>query len=340
MSYENEHYWTMAKYIYLYGKNSKIEDSNYDDDFSNFFQISFRSLHSLARSDLRKGTLFYDETIAYTNGPYYTDYYITDVFNKDRHASEPIEVKSAIISTMLSTQVVYSYVLGEMADALKTCNNNKDGKRSWKSSKAWDEVAAYIIGSLEGADLGGASDFSDGELLWSLANKRGIEFDRLNSDGYAVVNSAILNYLLSGKGQIEHANCGYLERTTKNLAHMLLIPAIQTVVKYALSNQFLSFNSDDVDVYYGELFAKFLIPIYGKYSEDSAKMLQNNMIPNFNSLVDDGPQAVADAYLDIADDFGIQCEYIGKSFEVDACLNYKPELKVPVSIMTYFLSFS
>jgi len=323
MSFENEHYWTMAKYIYMYGKNSKQKDPNFDDDFEQLF-TNFRSLHSLARSDLRQGTLFYNEIVSYTDNPYYADYYIMDVFNKDRHGSVSAEVRSAIISNMILTQVIYSYVLGELNDALEHCNT---GKRSKESSEAWDEVAAYIIGSLEGSELGGADDFSEGELLWSLGNKRGVEFNRVNDDGYAIVNSAVMNYLLSGKGQIEHDNCDNLERTTKNLSHMLLIPAIQTVVKYALSNQFLPFSSDDVDIYNGEIFAKFLIPIYGKYSQGSAKTLQNNMIRNFQSLVGDGPQAVADAYLDIADDFGIQCEFIGKSFEVNACLNYKPELK-------------
>lgn len=327
MSFENEHYWKMAKHIYLHGKNSIVDNSE-DDDFRSIMDLSFRSLHSLARSDLRKGTLFYNDIVAYTGSPYYADYYITDILNEDRHADEPIAVKSAIISNMILTQVVYSYVLGEMGDALNTCDVNKKGNRSWKSSRAWDEVAAYMIGSLEGPDFGGSDDFSDGELLWSLANKRGIEFDRLNSEGYAIVNSAVLNYLLSGKGQIEHANCDNLERTVKNLSHMLLIPAIQTMVKYALSNQFLPFNSGDEDVYNGEVYAKLLIPIYGKYDQDSAKVLQNNMIRNFQSLVNDGPQVVADAYLDVADDFGIQCEFIGKSFEVDACLNYKPQPKV------------
>ena len=48
----------------------------------------------------------------------------------------------------------------------------------------------------------------------------------------------------------------------------------------------------------------------------------------FGILVESGPQAVADAYLTVAESFGIECDYIGVRYEVDGCANYKNVLKV------------
>jgi hypothetical protein len=329
MSFDNDHYWDMAKRIYLSGKNSKAAKFYDDTDDDSFLSIELNTLHSLARSNKRQGTLFYDEMLNYNlDNPYYADMLIVDIFNKDSmYDSETKVVRKAIISDTIITQIMYPHILAEMQDAVGHCvNGNKFDYQ--KVTLAWDHVAAYIIGSLEGSKRGGSGDFSDGNFLLSLANKRGIEFNRLNEDGYAVVNNALENLLLSGKGQIVHLNCHNLERTSQMIAHILLIPMIQSVVKYALSNQFLAYSSDDVTIFQGEVFAKFLIPIYAKFSRKSANTLQHNMIRNHDVLVADGPQAVADAYLAIADDIGVQCEYIGKSYEVDACLNYVPELKI------------
>ena len=340
MSYDSEHYWTLAKNIYLSGKNSVEQTSDTDDDF--LFDVQLRSLHSLAKSQSRIGTLFYDEILNYNNDdPYYADALIKDIFNNESHNGESKDVKAAIIYNVIVTQILYVNILSKMKDAVSTCQPiDQLSNRNNRAGRAWDEVAAYIIGSLEGSTRGGADDFTEGVSLWSLGNRRGIEFNRQNMDGYAISNAAVQNLLLSGKGQIRHFNCDHLERTSTNIAHMLLIPMIQTMVKYAISNQLIAWNSGEVEVYEGEIYARFLIPIYNKFSKTSAATLQKNMIRNFNSLVGDGPQAVADAFLDIADDIGIQCEFVGRSFEVDACLNYTPTLKERVSYHLLFRLFS
>ena len=333
MSFDNDNYWRLAKYIYLYGKNS-FEDSHNDDDDSSL-DVEFKSLHSLAISDVREDSMFYTSIVEANDGdPYYADLLITDIFDEERYTDESREVKAAIIYNVILTHVMYMNILGEMKDAVDHCHDLSNAKKdnpyrlNTHSTRVWDKVAAYIIGSLEGSDNGGSEEFSDGTFLWSLANIRSVEFDRRNNDGYAMVNAAMKNLLLSGKGQLQHMNCDFMERTSKLIAYYLLIPMVQTVIKYAVTNQFLDWKSGDVEVYEGEIYARFLHPIYHEFDKESAEILKRNMIRNFGILVVDGPQAVADAYIAVGEHTGIDCEYVGKSYEVDACLNYTPGLKV------------
>ncbi len=332
MSFDNDHYWQLAQNMYLHGKNSLQLSTNGDDDDS--MHVEFRSLHSLARSDTRQGTMFFDSMLIYNNNdPYYADELIKDTFIGERYKDETRQVKASIIYHVILTQIIFATVLGEMQDAINHCHNisetkitNNPYRLNTISTFEWDQVAAYIIGSLEGSITGGSKDFNDGVFLWNLANRRGIEFGRDNDDGYAIVNSAVRNYLLSGKGQIQNMNCNHMQTTSKNIAYTLLIPMVQTIVKYAISNQFLSWSSDAVEIFEGEIYARFLIPIFREFSDESADAIQENMIRNVGSLVKDGPQAIADAYLPVAEKTGLMCEFVGKSFDVDACLNYKPTI--------------
>lgn len=345
MSFDNDHYWSLAQHIYLSGKNSIMDSSNSDDD--SYDTIEYRTLHSMATSSLRRGTMFNEEMEAYNNDdPFYADGLIKDILNGDKYSSETRYVRASVIYNTILTHVLYPYVLGEMKDAIVKCVDGSfdkfitgDRRSNTEANLAWDQVAAFLIGSLEGSSAGGSDDFSDGVFLWSLANKRGIEFSRLNSDGFAIVNEQLHSYLVSGKGRIRHSSCDDLSRMTTNIAHMLLIPMVQTMIKYAISNQFIDWKSGDTDVevFEGEIYAKFMIPVYQKFKEiDDALTIQKNMIRNLGPLVADGPQVVADTFLPLADDIGIQCEFIGKSFEVDGCQNYEPSYKGTVS---FYVSF-
>ena len=337
------------------GKNSIMDTSNTDDE--SYDTVEYRSLHSMATSSLRRETMFNEEMEAYNNDdPFYADGLIKDILNGYEYTSETRYVRASVIYNTVMTHVLYPYILGEMNDAIFKCVDGSvdkfmtgDRRSNTESNQAWDQVAAFLIGSLEGSRTGGSEDFSDGVFLWSLANKRGIEFSRLNSDGYAIVNEQLQSYLVSGKGRIQHSSCDDLSRMATNIAYMLLIPMVQTMIKYAITNQFIDWKSGDIDVevFQGEIYAKFMIPIYQKFKEiESALAIQKNMIRNIGALVADGPQVVADTFLPLADDIGIQCEYIGKSFEVNGCQNYEPSSQTSdgkrriVNSVTFFATFA
>lgn len=341
--FDDEAYWKMARYIYKNGRNSKTFDELQDDD--DITNDSLLSLHSLAVSGDRENAMYYNDFITYFDDPNYADTLILDAFdNKERWNDSSLRQRAAVIRITMQVHLMYMTILTKLNKAVTTCgadsdtdssrinllanNNFKDADDLYnryylkRVLSAWDEAAAFIVGSLEGEDIGGSIDFEDGASLWSLANNRCIEFDRQNDKRFAVSNSALFSLLLAGKGMIESRSCGHLERFATDIADMLLVPIMQSVIKYALHNQVETRGSTDVDVAIGESFATSLIPIILHYEKGSGLILMNNMVPVDMSqdLVIDGPQTVADTFLAVAD---FDCELIGKSFEVDACLHYQ-----------------
>lgn len=331
--FDNESYWDMARYIYMHGKNSVINSDYEDDDGGTISLTTRRSLHLLAISGTRTNVMYYKDFLNYFDDPNYADTAIMQAFrNEGRWRNRTQNQRAAVIRITMQTQLMYMHILSELKDAVVDCSRgdrlDNDGR-----TDAWDEVAAYIIGSLEGEDVGGSDHFEDGQLLWSLGNKRSFEFSVQNQERYAITNAAIENLLLSGKGQIRASNCDHLERTSDGIAHLLIVSLVQSVVKYAISNQFARWDSTDEDIASGETYANAVIPIIRAYSRNSAATIKKNMVAaDFQELVVDGPQAVADAFLAVADEINIHCESIGRSFEVDACLNYQPSLKATSGI--------
>ena len=301
-----------------------------DDEVSN---DQYLSLRSMAVDGSRDQALFYGEFISYFDDPNYADTIVRETFdNNGRWMNKPKAQRAAVIRVTLQAKIMYMHILSKLNQAVSGCASTLriDALEDDTGDiDAWDEVAAFIIGSLEGEEIGGSSNFDDGASLWGLANSRCIEFGRNNEQGYAVSNAAIYNLLLAGKGKITSKSCANLDRTAFGIAHLLFIPLFQSVVKYAIVNQYESASSDDADIALGETFANSVIPVLNHYDPESARTLVDNMVPTdeFQKLVKSGPQAVADAFLAVADDFNIECEYIGRSYEVDACRNYQSVLK-------------
>lgn len=290
-----------------------------DDDYYYPAQHERRSIHSIAVSKERTGDL-YDAFLDYHNDIGYSDKIIQDTFNGvGKWGNRPEDVRARIIVETIQVQVIYMFIISKLDMAVSQC-----------SDLLWDEAAALIIGTLEGKDKGGSKDFRDGKLLWSLANSRGLDFQRLNDEGHAVVNASVENLLFSGKGKILAGSCANLGQTSKRISHLLLIPVIQSVVKYAISNEFLPPTSLEPGVALGEVNANVIIPIFGMYDTGSAEIIKRNMVVStFGLLVESGPQSVADTYLKISESFGIECDYIGVRYEVDGCANYKDIMKDP-----------
>merc|ERR1740124_1435199 len=206
-----------------------------------------------------------------------TAIHITEVCNGDGYwGTKSKEVRAAVISTTLQTSVMWMAVISEMVDAISDCTSKPADILI--ESHEWDEVAALIIGSLEGRKTGGSDDIKDGQLLWNLGNRRAIEFGRENKAGYAILNKKMLNLLFSGKGQIETTSCNSLVDTVLKLEHLLLIPVMQSVIEYAMLNEGRSSMNNDKEI------------------------AKNMLVSGVGTMVPDGSQAVADAISLVAHD--------------------------------------
>jgi hypothetical protein len=307
--------FSFAKYLYMYGRNSPLPRYTESDPYK------VRSLHEMAVTQEREAAVpFYTEFVEYFDDADYADTAVIEALEETgKWATSGTESRTEVVAKTCAYQIMYMYILAEMDDAIADCKS-KNPLDNVGGSHAWDEVAAYLIGSLEGPTEGGSPDIDDGQLHWNLANKRAFQFQTENSEGYSRTNSEIEDLLFSGRGQLDAFDCGSLEKTVSRIQHWLLIPVIQSTLRYAVENEKLLEGSLSKGLAEGETFALSVLPIIKKYDEAAAKVIQVNMIVETGvQPVQDGPQAVANAFYDAMDEFGISCEYVGASSEVDAC---------------------
>lgn len=315
--------YTPARHIYVHGKNSAKYRKSDDDPYE------VRSLQEMARSSLRRKALpFYNDFVEYHDDPNYADTAVTDaLLATGKWGSGSPEQRAEIVRKTLQYQVVYMYVLAEMADALSSCSERRanDDEDRRGAANAWDEVAAFYIGSLEGHLRGGSPDFDDGQLLWNLANKRCFEFGTQNSQGYANVNAEMEDLLYAGKGQLDAYDCAGLRRTVRRIEHLVLVPVIQSTLRYAIKNENRGGKVGHKDLAEGEAFALSILPVVASYDEGAAEIIERNMVvePGIDP-VKDGAQVVANAFFRIMDEFGLDCRYVGRAGDVDSCELYAP----------------
>eukprot|EP00934_Nitzschia_sp_Nitz4_P003694 Nitzschia sp. Nitz4//scaffold182_size44100//30858//33151//NITZ4_007258-RA/size44100-augustus-gene-0.26-mRNA-1//-1//CDS//3329539577//3684//frame0 len=338
-------YFSQAKLWYMYGRNSPVETLNENDPFE------YYSLADLAVASSRKvADPYYTAFITYHNDNNYADTLIRATIAGTGKWSSSMSVaqRSAIITETCAFMVVYMQFLTQMTDAVNQCKGSSS-EGEYDLTHPWDEVAALIIGSLEGTEEGGSLDTEDGQLIWGLSTRNAFQFQTENGNGYPKANSNLEDYLYAGKGEIDAAECDAFETTTKQIFQQTLIPLMQGVMRYAAANDGLDSTSESSGLALGEVYALALIPIMTLYDEASATIVAENMI--YESGIDpvrDGAQVVADAIGSFAISAGLRCGSLGSTSDVNPCKNNggssawgrSPTMWVMAvtSILTYFLA--
>merc|ERR1712072_1619805 len=141
---------------------------------------------------------------------------------------------------------VFPYVIWEMQDAINDC---KAGKLSANADSvhAWDEAVAFYTGSLEGktqgGDVGLTGGYGEGELQFTVAEKRcknfgtcTADFDMNPHDGYSEVNKKIFALFSAGRDEILSAvdsprsdKCEPITETMNEISGLMLVPFIHAV---------------------------------------------------------------------------------------------------------------
>ena len=115
-------------------------------------------------------------------------------------------------------------------------------------------------------------------------------------------------------------DCTNLRRTVAQVEHLLLVPLIQSVLKYAVKNQNYESNSDNKYLAIGEAFALSLLPFLAAKNPDATQTVERNMILSSTlQPVFDGSQAVADAILPVMQDLGVNCDLVGIQEGIQVC---------------------
>lgn len=310
--------FNFAKHLYSYGRNSPVQRDS-DNDLYEFHSIG-KFATAVSR---RNAEPWLSAFVKYYNEPNYADVVIRNTLDgTGKWGSKSTAQRSAVITEMSSFHVLFLHLIAQINDAVNSCNGvDVDGE--YDLTHPWDEVAALMIGSLEGENEGGSSDSQDGQLIWGLANQRDFEFQTLNKDGYANVNSDLLDYLFAGKGELDALDCANLERTATRIKRGVLVPLMQSTLRYAIENDQLDSSSSSANLALGEVYALAIIPIIQLFDLPAADILQQNMVVESGiEVVRDGSQAVANALGAAAIANGMGCEPIGYTSQADPCRNY------------------
>lgn len=307
-----------AKYLFLYGRSSPIPRQTENDPHR------LLSLNKMATASRRETAgHFYSAFAEYHKDLTYSAKVVLDTLDgKGKYGTKPAAYKHEVVGKTLQYQIVFMFAIAEMAYAVEQCKKkNLDGEDGSKHS--WDQVAAYLIGSLEGPTRGGSSDLDDGQLFWNLANVQAYKFQKdVLNEGYARINAELENMLYAGLGELEASSCDYLEDTAERIQHLMMIPLVQSTLAHAIEMEGKLSTSGDPVVGAAETCALSVLPDVASHDEAAANFIADEMVTKTGIgkvMVSSGPQAVADAFFDALYDFGYTCDLVGATPEVDAC---------------------
>jgi hypothetical protein len=309
-----------AEFWYLYGRNSPRQRDSENDPFD------FYSLSEFAVASSRKNAEpYYTAFVSYHDAPNYADQLIRNTLKGKGKwdGSKSVGQRSAVITEGSAFLVLYLHLIAEINDAVNHCKGTDNEPGAYEMTHPWDEVAALVIGSLEGMNEGGSSDPEDGQMIWGLGTRRAFQFQTENSKGYATVNSELEDLLFAGKGELDALQCDILGKTAKKIKELTLVPLMQSVLSYAIQNEQLSADSSNADLALGEIFAMAIIPIMRLYDEPSATIVEENMIVQSGiTPVRDGAQVVANALGSFSTSVGLNPRQLGSTPEANPSMLY------------------
>lgn len=306
-----------TRYWFLYGRNSPVQRDSEND------LHSFYSIHDFAIASSRQNAEdIYFDFVGYFNDVNYGATIIMEALEgSGKWGAKTTQQRAAVITETSAFLVLYLHLISQIHDAVNHCTNTaSDGE--YDLTDPWDEVAALIVGSLEGTQDGGATDGRDGRLIWGLSTRRAFQFQTLNSLGYAQTNSDVIDALWAGRGEIDALDCERFSRTAENIRKVTLVPLLQSVVRYAILNEKLEADSLKEDLALGEVYALAVLPIINAVDANLAEIIRENMVYNEQvKPVRDGAQAVADAIGSAAVSLGLKCSQLGSTSQADPCRN-------------------
>mmetsp|Transcript_885 Transcript_885/g.1267 ORF Transcript_885/g.1267 Transcript_885/m.1267 type:complete len:444 (+) Transcript_885:1-1332(+) len=309
--------YQFAKYLYLYGRNYPLRQNTENDPYV------LQSLHKMATTSLRqKADHFYTDFVQYHGDVLFSDKVVLNTLNGEgKYGTRSDEYRYQVITKTIQYQIVHMFVLAQMTIVHEKCDaGNLDGTDGARHN--WDLVAAFLIGSLEGPGAGGSLDYEDGQLIWNLANMRAFQFNTMGANNYAVINQEIEALLFAGLGALEAPDCKWFLKVDDDLQHLLLIPIIQSVLRFAVLNDGVMSDEDYASIAAGEVLALAVLPDIANHSETSANLIKESLVVVPGSsipLVPNGPQEIANAFFEGLDGLPYGCEYIGETKEIDAC---------------------
>jgi hypothetical protein len=290
--------------LYTNGKHAVVEGENGSQTLS---------LYKLATTSQRSVVPQFDSFKRFYEDELYADTIIRDgLANKDAST----EQRREMVVKGMQYLVLYMAAAQEMYLSVADCSS-PDAAKILDAEEAWDRAAAYLIGSMEGPEDGGSVE---GQSFYSLARKRCEEFGTCSATGKASWNDQLNSALYTGRGAVESRACGELRKTTTEIETLMLIPLIQSTLRYANANAKLDKGTTDKGLAEGFVFSRAVLPLVEDANTDSAKTIDENMDFQLEKKpVHEGPASVWNAFAAAYGRMGVECELVGETESFDAC---------------------
>jgi hypothetical protein len=208
--------------------------------------------------------------------------------------------------------IIWMYVIRELEDALDDCkeactieNCNDDPVH------AWDEAAAFYVGSLELEDGSGS-----GKLAYALADKRCGNFktcgDLANeTGGISKVNIDLMRNLNIGQAKLNKGECVSARENSDEIQRLMLIPLIQGTLRYAYKTDFDPY-SEKAEAE-GVVFALGVVPAVYACDAEAGNLIASNMQAGQSGTADFA--AVKKAFESTYDCLGIDGSEVGGLYD-------------------------
>jgi len=209
---------------------------------------------------------------------------------------------------------LWMYVIREMEDAIKDC---KQGCPTCNDAPvhAWDEAAAFYVGSLEKTD-----GSPDGKLLYRLAEKRCKNFNTCR-DGKAVVNRNIMELMDQGRNKLVNGLCDDVKEIRDKIIDQMSVPLIQGTLRYAYKIGKLK-EDGPKEKAEGVAFLGAILPRINHCSNEDANILRKQMWMD-GEMGKDGFEVVKEAFERNYECLGMTCNDVGGVMNEDLGTYYE-----------------
>jgi len=278
-----------ADMLYNHGANI----AKYRKDGSND-PLEYVSIHDIAVSSERSSAQpFFDIYVSYNNEKDYGDKVIQEALAGTSKwvASQQI---AGIIGTTAAYQILFLEAVTKLKIAVQGCREADPTIGVNLVLNPIDEAAALLIGSMEGAKLGGSPDLEDGQLIYNMANRHAFQFNTINKSQYANSVSIIEDLLFAARGELDGLVCDNLERTTEAILRYAMVGVTQACIQLAIENDDLGDFSTAAGIAQAEGLALAILPLISQADASLAGNIAENLVRTpGEEVVEDGGVAVA-----------------------------------------------
>lgn len=301
--------WESAMDIYVNGKHSSKGAGVMRNlqGFSTGLKEKFDGLQAVNTALLSEYELFANY---YGNNWEYADKFVMDALNNTGDAYNlTASVRNQLAKKGLQYQVIAMYVLRELYDGVKACLGGQ------VKVKAWDEGAAFFVGSSIGP--AGEGNF-DGYLQYTLGAKRCGAFNTCTNkenEPYSAVNAKAMEAFRKGQAAIRAMECEEASNQVLVIRKQMQVALIQGMLQYAYKSDFAVQNKIDMKAMAEAwAFTAAVLPFLDEQDPTNAAKIRQNMElkTGVEQTVTDGYGAVFTATYAILPKLCIYCQDIGE----------------------------